>query len=178
MMIKTRMHFNRMRTDRSGRLGVGWGVCARGARIGPRGRHPPNRITDRCQNITFPQPLLRTVKINCWLYLPPVTKLGQGNIFRSACQEFCPQGGGAWQGSMCGKGGMCGRGHAWRGGGWSCVARGGGVRGIRSMSGRYASYWNAFLFQLPSDTGCSSGESLLFLLVVSPLSLKCQRNTL
>ena len=26
--------------------------------------------------------------------LPPATKLGQGNIFRSMCQEFCPQGGG------------------------------------------------------------------------------------
>ena len=28
--------------------------------------------------------------------LPPATKLGQGNIFRSVCQEFCPHGGGAW----------------------------------------------------------------------------------
>ena len=26
--------------------------------------------------------------------LPPATKLGQGNIFRSVCQELCPQGGG------------------------------------------------------------------------------------
>ena len=25
--------------------------------------------------------------------LPPATKLGQGNIFRSVCQEFCPRGG-------------------------------------------------------------------------------------
>ena len=25
--------------------------------------------------------------------LPPATKLGQGNIFRSVCQEFCSQGG-------------------------------------------------------------------------------------
>ena len=24
-------------------------------------------------------------------YLPPATKLGQGNIFRSVCQEFCSQ---------------------------------------------------------------------------------------
>ena len=44
---------------------------------------------------------------------------------------------------MRGRGGMHGRdgGHAWQG----------GVRGryyeIRSMSGRYASYWNAFLLQ-------------------------------
>ena len=26
--------------------------------------------------------------------LPAATKLGQGNIFRSVCQEFCPRGGG------------------------------------------------------------------------------------
>ena len=42
-------------------------------------------------------------------------------------------------------GGMCGRGvHGGVAGGRLCVA-GGGMRGIRSMSGRYASYWNAFL---------------------------------
>ena len=29
-------------------------------------------------------------------FLPPATKLGQGNIFRSVCQQFCPQGGHAW----------------------------------------------------------------------------------
>ena len=26
-------------------------------------------------------------------FLPPATKLGQGNNFRSMCQEFCPEGG-------------------------------------------------------------------------------------
>ena len=33
--------------------------------------------------------------------LPPATELGQCNIFRSVCQEFCPGGGGgrAWQGA-------------------------------------------------------------------------------
>ena len=53
----------------------------------------------------------------------------------------------AWQGGVCGRGGMHGRG-GMRGRG-ACVA-GGGVRGryyeIRSMSGPYASYWNAFLY--------------------------------
>ena len=46
-------------------------------------------------------------------FLLPVTKLGQGNIFRSVCQEFCPQGEGhvwqmwgAWQGT-CLVGGAC-----------------------------------------------------------------------
>ena len=44
--------------------------------------------------------------------------------------------------------GMHGRGHAW----WgtcmvgACMVGGGFMHGIRSMSGRYASYWNAFLF--------------------------------
>ena len=39
------------------------------------------------------------------MLLPPATKLGQGNIFRSVCQQFCPQGGCAW---------LHGRvGHAW-----------------------------------------------------------------
>ena len=28
------------------------------------------------------------------IYLPAATKLGQGNIFTSVCQEFCPRGGG------------------------------------------------------------------------------------
>ena len=39
---------------------------------------------------------------------------------------------------------MCGRGDAWRGHAWL----GGGLHGKRDghCSGRYASYWNAFLF--------------------------------
>ena len=49
-------------------------------------------------------------------------------------------------GGVRGKGGVA-RGHAWQGG---CVPRAPPGRyygyGIRSMSGRYASYWNAFLF--------------------------------
>ena len=49
-------------------------------------------------------------------------------------------GGACMAGGVCGRGGMCSRG----------VCMVGGMRGryyeIRSMSGRYASYWNAFLF--------------------------------
>ena len=56
-------------------------------------------------------------------------------------------GGHAWRGAymveecMCGKGGMHGR---------------GAVRGIRSMSGRYTSHWNAFLLFIKFDKtkGC------------------------
>ena len=58
-------------------------------------------------------------------------KLGQGNIFRNVCQEFCPRGGGA-----CVAGCVCGGGYAWQGVymAWgTCVAGGhawqGGVCG-------------------------------------------------
>ena len=76
-------------------------------------------------------------------------------------------GGCVWQGGMYGRGGAWQGGRAWQGHAWQggmhsmglCMAGGsvhggghawqGGVRGryyeIRSMSGRYASYWNAFL---------------------------------
>ena len=85
--------------------------------------------------------------IDWFQYLPPATKLGQGNIFRSKCQEFCLGGMHGMGACMAGEGGMCGRG-AWQGG---MLGRG-GIHGryykIRSMSGRYASYWNAFLFIL------------------------------
>ena len=68
------------------------------------------------------------------ILLPPATKLRQGYVFTSVCQEFCPQGGRhAWQGDMHGKGvhdrgcmrcgggacmpgGMCDGGHVWHGG--------------------------------------------------------------
>ena len=66
-----------------------------------------------------------------------------------------------WWGGMCGGvcmvGGMHGGGHVWQ---WVCVAggmHGRGVRGryyeIQSMSGRYASYWNAFLSWVFLDLG-------------------------
>ena len=96
-------------------------------------------------------------------FLPPATKLGQGNIFRSVCQEFCPQGGACVAGGMHG-GGMHGRGHVWWGHAWqgACMVgrmcgRGGMhathapldiMRYGRSMCRRYASYWNPFLFYL------------------------------
>ena len=146
------------------------------------------------------------------MFLPPATKLRQGNVFTSVCQEFCPRGGGggmvggmhgrgacmavggacmavgghAWQwggihGSgghawqwggacmagegacvavgVCMAGGVCGSGgHAWWGGVWRgghvwqmrCMRGGGGMCGRRNghCSGWYASYWNAFLFEI------------------------------
>ena len=61
-------------------------------------------------------------------------------------------GGHVWQGGMHGRGacvegglrGMHGRGHAWHA---HPLGRYYGY-GIRSMSMRYASYWNAFLFKI------------------------------
>ena len=47
---------------------------------------------------------------------------------------------GCWGGACVVAGGTCGC----RG---ARMVAGGGGRGIRSMSGRYASYWNAFLFE-------------------------------
>ena len=59
-------------------------------------------------------------------------------------QGVCMTGGHAWQGRACVAGGMRGR--------EACMARGacmaGGVHEIQSMSGRHASYWNAFLLVL------------------------------
>ena len=83
--------------------------------------------------------------------------LGQGNIFAPVCHSV-HRGGHAWllggvcgcRGDVHGCGGVrgCG-GHAWLQGGcvwlWeACI----GYDKIRSMSGRYTSYWNAFLFIL------------------------------
>ena len=56
----------------------------------------------------------------------------------------------AWQRGMHGRGCAWQEGHAWRGG--MSGGGGGGMRGryyeICSMSGRYASYWNAFLLAI------------------------------
>ena len=60
-------------------------------------------------------------------------------------EGMCGEGGGLCvaKGGMHNKRGLRGRGHVWQGG---CMA--GGMRGRRDSycSGRYASYWNAFLF--------------------------------
>ena len=64
--------------------------------------------------------------------LPPATKLGQGNIFRSVCQEFCPQRGGACMaGGMYGRGACVAGGRAWQG---VCV----GVHGGHAWQGWHA----------------------------------------
>ena len=92
-------------------------------------------------------------------FLPPATKLGQGYAFTGVHRGG--GGGRAWSGGVRGweVGVVHGWGDVWLGGvhGWeACMAGGRACHacppdryygyGIRSMSGRYVSYWNAFLF--------------------------------
>ena len=56
---------------------------------------PVNRMTNRCKNITLATTLLQPVKITYLNFYRPQRSCGQGNIFTSMCQEFCPQGGGS-----------------------------------------------------------------------------------
>ena len=86
--------------------------------------------------------------------------LGQGNIFRSVCQEFCPQGGLLLRGGACSRGcllqgwvpalGQCLLQVGSAPGGWGC----GDPPHDGYCWGWYTSYWNAFLFS------CSFQENL------------------
>ena len=82
-----------------------------------------------------------------WLLPGGACMVAPGGGMRGCSGGVCGCSGGGVCG--CSRGGMCGC-----SGGACMVARGGGVRGffdeIQSMSGRYASYWNAFLFFLCS----------------------------
>ena len=51
----------------------------------------------RFVGVSFVNPVVLThTETQNLIFLPPATKLGQGNIFSSVCQEFCPQGGSTW----------------------------------------------------------------------------------
>ena len=69
------------------------------------------------------------VTFNLIEFLPPANEVCEGYVFTPVCQSFQSQG------DMHGEGG-------------ACVVKGGGMGGWRGShcSGRYASYWNAFLF--------------------------------
>ena len=78
----------------------------------------------RLQEQIYAQATCSLYVVSSWL--PPATKLGQGNIFRSVCQQFCPQGGRAWllgEACMVTPGGMHGfiQGHVWFYSGGACV---------------------------------------------------------
>ena len=70
-----------------------------------------------------------------------------GHVWRGVCMVGAVCGGGhAWQGVVYGRGCAWQGMHAWLLGRGACVE--GGMRGRKNYnsSGRYASYWNAFLF--------------------------------
>ena len=81
--------------------------------------------------------------------LPPANEVCEGYVFTGVCHSVhrgraCVVASGGRGMHGCSLGGMCGC-----SGGVCMVALGGGCGffdEIRSMSGRYASYWNAFLF--------------------------------
>ena len=50
-------------------------------------------LRTRSQGLTFGDSVSHLVDWILVLFLPAATKLGQGNIFTSVCQEFCTQGG-------------------------------------------------------------------------------------
>ena len=92
---------------------------------------------------------------NITLLLPPATKFGQGNIFSSVCQEFCPRVGVPWQVHPPGRYSLSprqvhppGQEHPSPLGRYTPPGR---YPPPWSMSRRYASYWNAFLFPLTSN---------------------------
>ena len=78
---------------------------------------------------------------------PPATKLGQGNIFRSVCQEFCPRGGrGCLPHCMLGYTPPRTKSrHPLPRDQRQTPPRHSACWEIRATSGRYASYWNAYL---------------------------------
>ena len=65
----------------------------------------------------------------------PQTKLRKGNVFTPVCQSFCSRGGGVCLPSAC----------------WDTHPRAGQTSPGGQCSGRYASYWNAFLLFLKSS---------------------------
>ena len=110
--------------------------------------------------------------------------LSGGGLGACVAGSMCGRGGGGdeWQGDMHGmgcvwQGGMHGRGHVWWGHAWL-----GGMCGRRDghCSGRYASYWNAFLWchcllrlistlRNPSDLETKKCRSSLLSYQVEPL---------
>ena len=86
--------------------------------------------------ITIPPFFSGWFTLNVDNLLPPATKLGQGNIFRSVCQEFCPWG--ACVAGVCVHGrGTCTAGCVWQGG--TCVVGGHVFQG--SMHGGGGCTW-------------------------------------
>ena len=110
----------------------------------------------------------------------PKRSFGQGNIFTGVCLSTgggvpAPnfRGGYFFGGGVFFRGGIFFGGVFFRGGGifsGGVFFRGGLSTGIRSTFGRYASYWNAFLFLLCKNNLFEEIRRVLF---VSPNVIKC-----
>ena len=72
---------------------------------------------------------MKSTRVNL---IPLATEVEEGNVFRGVCQSFCRRTGGGGQGGM-------------------SIQPGHGTCHIRLASGRYTSYWNAFLLQIMSS---------------------------
>ena len=112
------------------------------------------------------------------ILLPPATKLRQGNVFTSVCQEFCPQGGGGgvsvpacttghmtrrvsvWGASV--QGGLCPGGGGSLSRGRGIYVQGGLCLEAGSLSGGGVSVWGGVSVQGVSIQGglCPGGGSL------------------
>ena len=110
---------------------------------------PPPTGADMWWLLKHVQPRKRAVRIllECFLVthlLPSTMKLQQGNIFRSVCQEVCPQGGGGVCLSAC----------------WDThtpLGRHPPPPADGYCCGRYASYWNALWWLLKLKKYCCNG---------------------
>ena len=89
-------------------------------------------------------------------FLQPATKLGQGNIFTSVCQEFCQQG--------------C-LPPTPRPAAVADTPRSSACWEIGATSGRYASYWNAYLYDKLSVyiSDCMSGKYHLIMITTGKI---------
>ena len=90
--------------------------------------YPWNQILSNNREIVGPSEVAYPTRLEL---LPAATKLGQGNIFRSVCQEFCPQGVGGWV-------------WVWSQGGGSEIS--GGVWNFRGGVKFWGGVWNFFFF--------------------------------
>ena len=99
--------------------------------------------------------------LGCYGLLLPANEVWGKVVFSEACVKNSVHRGGLLQG-VCSKGGVCSRGGVYSRGGCAQVryppleqtprtkyTPPEADSGIRSMCGRYASYWNTFLFPLP-----------------------------
>ena len=119
------------------------------------------------------------MKMSSLALLPPANEVCEGYVFTPVCQSFC-SGGACVAGGMHGRGACVAGGHAlagerawhvggmwvggyvWQGGMHATHAPLDITRYGRSMRGRYASYWNAFLLSnVTSKLCCKMNKTIV-----------------